>query len=234
MTHRIPLLVSAFALATLARSAAAQPAHSARVDHIIVGIDSLERGIRMLRDQTGVTPMSGGVHPGRGTQNALMSLGRGVYLELIAPNFADTAAAPRVAFYSQFKSLAPFGWAVHTSNADSLAASAPIRGLAAGAVAPGSRARPDGSRLAWRTTVPWPRPHGAYLPFFIEWSASSPHPSTESPPGCTLAAVRMTSPAPDSLRALLSRADIRITVLQGAAEGLQFDLDCPRGRVEFR
>ena len=163
-----------------------------------------------------------------------MSLGRGVYLELIAPNFADTAVLPRVAFFSQFKTLTPYGWAMGTTNADSLSARVAARGWPASAVAAGSRARPDGSTLAWRTTVPWPRPFGSYLPFFIEWSATSPHPSTQSPSGCTLAAVRMTSPAPDSLRAFLARGEVVIPVVQGSAEALQFGLDCPRGRVEFR
>lgn len=204
------------------------------VDHIIVGIDTLERGMRLLADLTGVTPVKGGVHPGRGTQNALMSLGSGVYLELIAPNFADTAAKASVAFFSQFTRLTPYGWAVHAKNADSVSTLAAKRGLAPGVVQQGSRARPDGKTLAWRTVVPWPQPYGAYLPFFIEWSASSPHPSTESPMGCTLAAVRMLSPAPDSLRMVINRAEVRVPVIRDEREGLQFDLDCPAGRVEFR
>lgn len=228
------LILSGIVAVVAAVPATAQPGRAATVDHIILGIDTLERGMRLLRERTGITPVIGGVHPGRGTQNALMSLGRGVYLELIAPNFADTAAAPRVAFFSQFKTLTPFGWAMAATNADSLAARAAARGLAAANVSGGSRARPDGRMLSWRTTVPWPRPFGSYVPFFIEWSATSPHPSTESPAGCTLAAVRMTSPAPDSLRALLAKGEVVIPVVAGASEGLQFDLDCPRGRVEFR
>jgi hypothetical protein len=228
------LFLASLATITTVVPVAAQPARVASVDHIILGIDTLERGIRLLREKTGVTPVMGGVHPGRGTQNALMSLGRGVYLELIAPNFADTAALPRVAFFSQFKTLTPYGWAMGTTSADSLSARVAARGWPAASVAAGSRARPDGSTLAWRTTVPWPRPFGSYLPFYIEWSATSPHPSTQSPSGCTLATVRMTSPAPDSLRALLARGEVVIPVVQGATEGLQFDLDCPRGRVEFR
>jgi hypothetical protein len=232
---RIFLLATSCLVATALPAQTAAPQRvGADVDHIIVGIDTLERGMRLLADITGVTPVKGGVHPGRGTQNALMSLGAGVYLELIAPNFADTAAKARVAFFSQFTKLTPYGWAVHAKNADTVSMLAAKRGLAAGVVQQGSRARPDGKTLAWRTVVPWPAPFGPYLPFFIEWSASSPHPSTESPTGCTLAALRMLSPAPDSLRTMLNRAEVRVPVLRGEREGLQFDLDCPKGRVEFR
>src|SRR5215218_9908409 len=68
------------------------PAVPAALDHVILGIDSLERGMRLLREATGVAPVVGGVHPGRGTRNALMALGDGRYLELLAPNYADTAS----------------------------------------------------------------------------------------------------------------------------------------------
>ena len=210
-----------------------QESIGAEVDHIIVAIDTLERGIRLLREATGVAPVFGGVHPGRGTQNALMSLGRGTYLELLAPNFADTTAARQVAFFSQFRTLTPYGWAVHARNADSLGARAVAHALPGGVVQQGSRARPDGSTLAWRTTVPWGPSFGAYLPFFIEWGARSPHPSSDAPGVCLLAAVRMVSSSPDSLGALLARAEVRVPVVAGTREGLQFDLACATGRVSL-
>ena len=206
----------------------------APIDHIILGIDSLERGVRLLREATGGTAQFGGVHPGRGTQNALLSLGTGVYLELIAPNFADTARASRVTFFSQFRALTPYGWAVQTRNADSLIAFSASRGLWGGQAFPGSRVRPDGSMLTWRSVVPWGMPRGPHLPFFIEWGAATAHPSSDSPSTCALAAVRMVSSSPDSLASLLARADVRVPVMHGTAEGLQFELECPRGRVVFR
>src|SRR5436305_7277175 len=92
------------------------------VDHVILAIDSLQRGIELLRNATGVTPIQGGVHPGRGTQNALLGLGQGRYLELIAPNPDDTAASARAtaatrgAYFRQFRSLTPIGWAVYCSD----------------------------------------------------------------------------------------------------------------------
>lgn len=204
----------------------------AEIDHVILAIDTLERGIRLLRQATGITAVYGGAHPGRGTQNALLSLGRGRYLELLAPNPLDTVGAPRAAEFARFHALTPFGWALRTHDADELLAALRRRGLPGGAVIRGSRARPDQSILRWRTLNPWGS-NRALLPFFIEWSQSSPHPSNESPSGCGLVELSMVSPAADSLRALLAQAGIAVPIRAAATEALQLVLDCPRGRVQL-
>jgi hypothetical protein len=66
----------------------AQPAVMAGVgiDHLILGVDDLDRGMSEFARRTGVTPIKGGVHPGKGTQNALVSLGSMQYIEILAPS----------------------------------------------------------------------------------------------------------------------------------------------------
>ncbi len=224
--------VTAF-LADSSGSPEALPAMTVDVDHVIVAIDSLERGMALLREKTGVSPIIGGAHPGRGTQNALMSLGPRVYLELLAPNPADSAGARVVAEHARYTSLTPVGWAVHASDVGIVRASAIARGLPPSEIRAGSRRKPDGAELAWRTLAPWGAEDLGVLPFFIEWSAASPHPATTTPTGCTLAALTIETPAPDSLRALLGRASLDVPVSAGSDERLRVALDCPTGRVHL-
>jgi len=198
------------------------------IDHVIVGIDSLERGMDLLRDFTGLTAVYGGAHPGRGTHNALLSLGDGKYLELLAPNPKEPVSSPSNTELSRYKDLTPIGFAMRAPNAESLSVVFARRGLTHGSVRPGSRVRPDGSTLRWKTFTPWGADNRSILPFFIEWSPG-PHPSTDSPRGCRLSTVMVGAPEPNAVGELLQRASIGVGVATTNRDGIWLWLNCPRG-----
>jgi hypothetical protein len=211
---------------------AAHAAGTGTVDHIIVAVDSLERGIALLRAATGVSATFGGVHPGRGTQNALMSLGPRTYLELIAPNPADERGPETVEQYAGFRALTPAGWAAQAVDAEAMRAAFVAGGLTDSPVAPGSRVTTSGDTLRWKTIAPWPEGvDWSVLPFFIEWVAPTPHPATSTPSGCTLAGLVVRTPEADTVRSLLRSADLVVDVERADSSGFRFELECPNGSV---
>jgi hypothetical protein len=154
------------------------------LDHFILGCNDLDRGIDLVEQNTGVRAAFGGVHPGRGTRNALFSLGERRYLEIMAPD-PEQHVTPQIPRLLELAEPRIVGWAVHVTNVEKLAerlrfVSVPFEGPR-----PGSRQRPDGKTLHWKSLT-LQDDQGGLLPFFIEWSADSIHPSADAPTGCRL------------------------------------------------
>ncbi len=202
------------------------------IDHLILGIGDLERGIEQFERLTGVRPVFGGVHPGRGTQNALVSLGEGQYVEILAPDPRQAVDAPVLQGLRTLESLTPVGWAAAAQDLEGVQARLTAAAIQTTPIRPGSRARPDGTLLEW-STLSLAASESVTLPFFIRWADMGVHPSRTTPAGCTLASLRLEDPAPERVRAVLGSLPRGVLVEARAEPGLSFILDCPRGRVTF-
>ena len=147
------------------------------LDHILLGCSDLDRGIELVAKRTGVRAAFGGVHPGRGTQNALLSLGEKHYLEIIA---LDPLQSDAPDHYGVAKLIEPrlVGWAAHPGDLNSFATRLRDADIAFDGPNPGSRKRPDGRLLQWKT-LNLKDDHAGLLPFFIEWNADTIHPSAD-------------------------------------------------------
>ena len=215
------LLVSAI-VAPGGSGAQASPNPRVGLDHVIIRTGILRQGIAEFARVTGVTPSFGGKHPGRGTQNALVSLGQGRYLELLAPVVDSSAAGP----------LLVEGWALHTDQLDSLADFLRAHGQKASAASPGSRRLPNGSVLEW-TTAGMLDSGYIVAPFFIQWGRGSAHPSSTSPSGCTLERFTVTDTPPYRTIDLLETIAVDVSTRRGSRPGFLLVLLCPKGRVTF-
>lgn len=206
------------------------------VDHLLLAVPDLDAGIAWVERRTGVRAVFGGSHPGRGTRNALLSLGGRRYLEILAPDPAQAGATSALAELTAVSEPRLVAWAAASSDLDAFVAHAKAGGLGVEGPAAGQRARPDGRMLSWRAadlTGPEAAAAGSVVPFFIEWSAGTPHPSNDSPAGCVLDDLRFEHPDPERCMRLLRLAGIAAAVVAGKAPGLHAVLATAKGRVEL-
>jgi glyoxalase-like protein len=203
------------------------------LDHILLGCNDLQRGIDFVGQHTGVRAVFGGVHPGRGTQNALLSLGERRYLEIIVPDPGQPDAKNPLALHLKKLSVPQIvGWAAHPGDLSSLAKKLGDAGVAFEGPTPGSRKRPDGKTLSWKT-LNLKDDRGGVLPFFIEWSADSKHPSEDAPHGCKLDSFSAISANPDGMLKLLKTLGLEMPVVRGEKEHLVAQLSSSKGAFEI-
>src|SRR5437867_2657347 len=149
----------------------------ARVDHLVYATPDLQAGIDKLEALLGIRASAGGQHPGRGTRNALIALGPAAYIEIIGPDRDQPKpSASRPFGIDDFSAPRLAAWAMKGENLDKVVADAKGHGVTLGAVAPGSRRRPDGVLLAWRYTDPRTVVADGIVPFVIDWG-TTPHPA---------------------------------------------------------
>jgi hypothetical protein len=195
----------------------------ALLDHILLGCNDLDRGIDFVEESTGVRPAIGGVHPGRGTRNALLSLGERRYLEIIAPD----PAQQKIVHFPQIREMRDprlIGWAVHPPDVAAVA-----KQLGENKIAfTGPRKRPDGRVLTWKTVNLADDRHGL-LPFFIQWSADSLHPSEDAPKRCSLAYFEIMSVDSDELTLTLKRIGLDLPVQRSDKARLRALISGPKG-----
>lgn len=210
------------------------------VDHLVLGVNDLQSGIKWFEQQTGVRPMSGGSHPGKGTQNALVSLGNDdckQYLEIIAPDPQQTEhelaaelltlATPRLVL-----------WASATIEMEVITDEAKAAGFITNGPADGSRKRPDGNVLKWqllnvaRETEMELR-YFNLLPFFIQWDKDSLHPSQDSPAGCQLISLEFAHPDAEVMTTAMNSLGIKASIIKASAPAIMAVLQTPKGNVKL-
>jgi glyoxalase-like protein len=205
------------------------------VDHILLGVPNLDHGIAWIDKRLGVHAAVGGVHPGAGTRNALLSLGAGHYFEIIAPDPAQPAANDR-RHLRQLSEPRVITFAVTTNDIDAIVAKARKARLEVTGPDDGSRRLPSGAMLRWQTLA-IRNDLGAGViqpvPFFIQWAVGSPHPSSDSPQGCVLESLEFEHPDPVRLNLVFEALGFDADVSSGSEVRIIAGLKAPKGRLKL-
>jgi len=136
---------------------------SLTVDHLLFAWPDHDEVLAAC-EAVGLEPTFGGVHDGGETQNALVAFPDGAYLELMTPTEPGTEPERWAGIVDHWRG--PEHWCIRADVRDRLtrtiAAGAPVDGPH-----PGSRERPDGTRVEWLTGTYGPPDLRGVLPFAI-------------------------------------------------------------------
>lgn len=197
------------------------------IDHLAVTCADLDEGAAFVEERLGVPLEGGGRHDRFGTWNRLLSLGPGLYLEVIAPEPGATPAAARWFDLDAAGAPALSHWVVRVPDLDAALAEAPPEA--------GDPLALSRERLRWRASVPpdGSRAWGGAYPMLIEWQTLGAHPAGGLPDrGLRLLGLEVGHPRAPRLRGLLGRlADPRLRIVTADGPGLRATFATANGEV---
>ena len=201
------------------------------LDHVVYATPELDATVGDLAHRLGVRASIGGQHLGRGTRNALISLGPRSYLEIVGPDPAQPPPdTPR--WFGIDRLIGPrlVAWAAATDDLARISAAAASHAVRLGPIVAGGRTQPDGTRLDWRVTDPTIVTADGLVPFFIDWGTSS-HPAGSAAPGVELVEFHAEHPDAVEIRGMLQLLGLPLAVESGPAPRLVVTLRGPRGEL---
>jgi hypothetical protein len=203
------------------------------LDHLVYAVPDLGSAMPDFLQRTGLRPVEGGRHLGRGTRNYLVGLGPTSYLEIIGPDPVHPAA-PGVAMPFGLEQLTEpklLTWAVHPPDIGAAVRASAAASADLGAPTAMSRRTPAGVLLEWQLASVIPLPFGGVTPFLIDWGRSSHPAADEDLPRAALRQLSATHPEPGSVEKVLTALNVSLSVASGPP-GLLAILQTPKG--EFR
>ena len=202
-------------------------------DHFVLLVNDLNSAIGTWRD-LGFDARLGGEHPNSGTHNALVAFADGSYVEIMA--FKDIALAEKSPWRDGVRRLRMReGFGAYVLGSTDLARDIELlrsHSINVSDPMPGSRVRPDGQTVAWRTAFV---DHSAtgLLPFIIQ--DETPRTLRIEPPSEGLGerarlaqiivGVKNAETAREKYRALLGVEPRRVHNTGGDVEGYRFGMD---------
>ncbi len=147
-----------------------------QLDHVSYAVKATELAVTVQRlgQLLGAAFVDGGRHPRFGTQNFILPLAGGTYIEVVSPlDHPSAELAPfRNAVYQRAEAGGGWmGWVVQVKDIEPMA-----ERLGRPAV-PGHRHRPDGTDITWKQIGLLDLIEDPQLPYFISWNDIKQHPS---------------------------------------------------------
>lgn len=203
-----------------------------QLDHLVYATRDLEATCRDLEIRLGVRASAGGQHPGRGTHNALISIGPRAYLEIIGPDPLQPETRPVWFGIDQLTAPKLITWAVRIDNLEAFVKEiSPNANV--GVVRSGSRKTPEGTTLSWQLTEPQLVQGVGLVPFLIEWR-SRQHPAHSATSGPRLVQLRIEHPEPELIRKQLHALRLEVAIEPCSSPALVAIFEGANDLIELR
>jgi hypothetical protein len=203
-----------------------------RIDHLVWYSADLDQSARYFDEIMDCETAYGGVHPGEGTRNRLLSLAESTYLEILGLD----PAQPVANLDTELRQLAGSGlyhWAASGLDLEIVRQRALEAGLEGSGIVTGGRSLPNGALLSWKLFGLRKHGFGALIPFFIDWMDSE-HPAKAAPRGGELVKIEAFTPAAERLRAIYRTFDLGIAVTSGPVAGFEATVASRKGQQVLR
>lgn len=205
--------------------------YQSKIDHLVYAVPDLKKSIKDLSKLLGVEVIYGGEHKSEGTHNALVNLGNGCYLELLAIDKNNTNISKK-RWMGMDLLTEPMltRWAIKSDNLEEDAAILKAAHPQMGNIKTGSRKKTDGSTLSWALSMPLAAPLVEVLPFALDWKDSI-HPTESLPDVCQLVELQATHPEPDTVLPTLEALGVTISLKKNTNASLTAVIQSPNGLV---
>jgi hypothetical protein len=206
-----------------------------KVDHIVLAVPDLDEASDWFEKISGIRPVFGGYHANQGTKNALVNLGNGCYLELLAVDHENTQITAARWMGIDLLSDQPLitRWSLKADDLDDDSKVIKTYHPAMGVVHQGQRKTTSGHLLSWQMTLPLAEPLVELVPFMTDWQTSDFHPTDQLPEQCRLLELSLSHPNPPAIQPTLHALRLNLKVNRSQETVINVRLDCPRGIVEI-
>lgn len=213
------------------------------IDHILFVHPNADAAVSYIIEMTGVTPVLGGRHEGRGTLNHLLSLGSGCFLEIMSLDPLQASLPVDKRYFKLESSHKPFfAWcAKPPSGSDihsTLNATREARLYSPPLVQEGSRLLPSGETLKWMFSPPNDDKEATFswlVPFMVEYGNKDLHPSRTAPSGLELIAFSAKHPQATKIKNILETMSIDLDVVKDQEYSVTMRVKTPeKGVVDIR
>ena len=203
------------------------------VDHIVIAVSDLDKGMDWLEKKLGIRPVYGGQHITEGTHNALLNLGNSCYLELLAIDSSNKKInPPRWMGVDLIEAPTITRWAVKSNNIEQEVSFLKNVNPLLGNIKSGMRAKQDGSILKWQLSIPLPEPMVEVTPFLIDWGESV-HPTTSLEPACKLVSMVLKHPYHTEIQEVMENINLDFKLEKGEQPSISIVVDSPNGLIKL-